>query len=266
MTAASGSDDFAHWLAKWQLEPDGPPIVTDSSRLLPVIAGARLAMLKVSRIEEERRGSRQLASWQGKGAAEVFAIDDEALLLARATGGTCRALVDEGRDDEATLIICRLAGRLHAQAGPPADFLVPLENWFEPLLRVRVGSGLDRAAAIAERLVASEPDPVSLHGDLHHGNVLNFGDGDWRVIDPKGLAGDRAFDFVHLLRNPDMGAACDLLEQRTELVSRAAHIQARRLAEWLAAFSGLSAVWALADGEDSGPDLTLMRRAFRLLD
>lgn len=32
---------------------------------------------------------------------------------------------------------------------------------------------------------------VTLHGDLHHGNVLDFGASGWLAIDPKGLKGER---------------------------------------------------------------------------
>jgi aminoglycoside/hydroxyurea antibiotic resistance kinase len=41
-----------------------------------------------------------------------------------------------------------------------------------------------------------------LHGDLHHGNVLDFGLRGWLAIDPKGLLGERGFDFANIFTNP----------------------------------------------------------------
>lgn len=46
-----------------------------------------------------------------------------------------------------------------------------------------------------------------LHGDVHHGNVLNFGARGWLAIDPRGLVGERAFDHANLLCNPDVATA-----------------------------------------------------------
>jgi streptomycin 6-kinase len=45
---------FDHYLARWGLTPDGEPIATRSSDLLPVRRAALPAMLKIAREEEER--------------------------------------------------------------------------------------------------------------------------------------------------------------------------------------------------------------------
>ncbi|MFZ4506959.1 MAG: aminoglycoside phosphotransferase family protein [Fimbriimonas sp.] len=50
------------------------------------------------------------------------------------------------------------------------------------------------------RLHATSPPPVFLHGDLHQHNVLLHG-AQWVVIDPKGLAGDPAYEAASYLRN-----------------------------------------------------------------
>ena len=255
-----------HWLRRWRLTPDGPPISTASSLLLPVIADGKPAMLKISRIEEEQRGSRLLALWNGKGAAVVYAIADDATLMERGGGRSVRQLVEEGRDEEAVSIICRVAAGLHSSFTEPPEFLVPLRTWFRPLLEAGGRSvALRQAADAAASLLATSGEAVALHGDLHHDNVLEFGDRDWRAIDPKGLVGDRGFDFIHLLRNPDIDAAPGLLERRSAQVAREAGLETRRLLSWLVAFSGLSAVWLEADGDDAEPDLALMRQAQALL-
>jgi hypothetical protein len=58
-------------LARWELVPDGAPIVTRSSRLLPVRRHGVPAMLKVAVAAEERFESALMAWWDGKGAARV---------------------------------------------------------------------------------------------------------------------------------------------------------------------------------------------------
>ena len=59
---------FDEHLARWGLVPDGAPITTHSSRLLPVLRGGEPAMLKVAHAAEERAGARLMAWWAGDGA------------------------------------------------------------------------------------------------------------------------------------------------------------------------------------------------------
>ena len=146
--------------------------------------------------------------------------------------------------------------------------LVSLGEWFTSLFLIAPsgGSELDLAARTARRLLATCAEAIPLHGDLHHSNVLDFGDA-WRAIDPKGLIGERTFDLVHLLRNPDCATALvsGRLAQRVEQVSREAAVDRVRLIEWALAFAGLSAAWAIEDGEGPDDDLRLLRMLVELL-
>lgn len=254
------------WVHCWRLQPQGPPTRTHSSLLLPVASDGRPAMLKVALIAEEQRGARQLAWWAGNGTARTYASEDEAVLMERATGNSLRSLFDAGRSEETTTIICAVAARLHAPSRPLPTFLVPLRRWFQPLLDANPAvAEQQEAASTASALLTASVEPVPLHGDLHHDNVLDFGHGDWRAIDPKGLVGDRAFDLIHLLRNPDIDASPDLLEKRATQVSRDADVSTPHLLRWLVAFSGLSSIWAEADGVSPEADLALLRQALMLL-
>jgi streptomycin 6-kinase len=63
---------------------------------------------------------------------------------------------------------------------------------------------VDEAVAALRALGPTQPDQVVVHQDLHAGNVLRGARAPWLVIDPKPLAGERAFDLVALARNrPD---------------------------------------------------------------
>lgn len=261
----------AAYLARWNLVPDGTEIVTPSSALLPVRRRGEPAMLKIARDAEERRGGRLMAWWRGDGAARVLRHDEMALLLERADGPTTlAAMVAEGRDDEASGILCSVARRLHAARGDPPPWLEPLERWFAALAPSAVihGGILAEAHAVACRLLATPREIVVLHGDIHHGNVLDGGARGWLAIDPKALLGERAFDFANIVRNPDAATALapGRFEHQIALVSRSASLERRRLLEWTVAFAGLSASWHLADGTSPALDLDIARLAAASLE
>jgi streptomycin 6-kinase len=257
---------FADYLARWGLTPDGGPIATRSSDMLPVRRAGVPAMLKIAREAEERRGGLVMSWWGGDGAAHVLAQEGAALLLERATGkGSLVEMAGDGRDDEASRILCAVAARLHAQKGRPAPALIPLPRWFESLepAAARHGGILSLAAATARELLAKPSEDVVLHGDIHHGNVLDFGPRGWLAIDPKGLVGERYFDFANLFCNPDLAIATapGRLARQATVVAEAARLDRRRLLRWILAWAGLSAAWHLEDGEPAEIALSVARLA-----
>jgi streptomycin 6-kinase len=258
---------FENYLDRWGLEPDGESITTATSRLLPVRRDGVAAMLKVAIEPEERRGADAMTWWDGDGAARVLAHEGEALLMARAEGPASLAeMALSGRDDEATRIMCRVATRLHApKMRPLPSSLVPLAEWFAALEpgAAEHGGILEQAAAIARQLFAEPRDIVVLHGDIHHGNILDFGSQDWLAIDPKGLLGERTFDFVNILRNPnaDIALRPGRFSRQARVVAGAADLDRMRLLQWTLAFAGLSAAWILGDGGEPRLDLAIAELA-----
>jgi streptomycin 6-kinase len=239
------------YLARWGLTPDGDPIVTHSSRLLPVQWRGASAMLKVALQAEERAGNVLMAWWGGEGAARVLARQGDAILLERAEGkASLGDFVHRGRDDEATRIICAVVTKLHAPRTKPMPNLVPLAQWFEELEPAAATQGgiLAVSAGAARDLLASQRQVAVLHGDIHHGNILDFGERGWLAIDPKGIVGDRGFDYANLFCNPDPATAPGRLARRIEVVADAAGLERKRLLRWILAWAGLSAAWHLADG------------------
>jgi streptomycin 6-kinase len=105
----------------------------------------------------------------------------------------------------------------------------------------------------------TEPrEVVALHGDLHHGNVLDFGTRGWLAIDPKGLVGERGFDFANIFTNPDLdnptrplATQPDRFLRRLEVVTEATTLDRKRLLSWTLAWTGLSAAWSLASGDST---------------
>jgi len=255
---------FDPWLDRWSLVADGPPIHTASSDLLPVMRGGTPAMLKIARSDEERRGAAVMVWYDGDGAVRVLETNGAALLLERPQ--TLRSLAEMsagGSDDEATRILCATAELLHApRPGEIPLHLVPLDRWFRALTS-SPDPLLARAAGTARALLAEPQDVVVLHGDIHHGNVLDGAGRGWLAIDPKGLHGERAFDYANIFCNPDRATATapGRLARRLDTVSEAAHLDRGRLLKWVVAYAGLSAAWSLEDGEDAALALTVMRLA-----
>lgn len=250
-------DYLQPWLQRWNLIPDGSGIETHTSVLLPVLASGQPAMLKVATAPEEERGAVVLAWWEGDGAARVLALEGEAVLMERATGP--RSLVrmsTSGDDDAATRMLCAAAARLHAPRPHPPASAVPLETWFASLAPAaeRMGGILARAHATATHLLATQRDVTILHGDLHHGNVLDFGARGWLAIDPKGLCGECGYDFANIFCNPDLATATSpgQVSRRADIVAEVAGIERARLLQWVLAYAGLSASWSMEDGEDPG--------------
>jgi streptomycin 6-kinase len=245
-------DDY---LTRWGLVPDGDLVTTPSSQLLPVRRAGVAAVLKIAMREEERRGGAVLVWWSGEGAVRVLAHEGDALLLERAVGAASLIeMARHGRDDEASRIICTTAARLHARRDESPPTLVPLSQWFVALepAAARHGGVFRHAAAMARELLRDPKDVVVLHGDLHHGNVLDAGPRGWLAIDPKGLVGERGFDFANILCNPDreVATAHGRLARQATIIAQAANLERERLLRWSLAYAGLSAAWSLEDGDN----------------
>lgn len=264
---------LAPWRVRWGLESDGAAFATPSSALQPVRRTGEALFLKVATSDEERAGNAVLVWWGGRGAVRVRESDGPAVLLERG-GDDLTALARSGPDgdDEATRILCRAGRTLHqAGRGRRPDGLIPLERWFRDLLDGGdLGDpGLTAAAAgVAARLLAHPAGDVVLHGDLHHGNVLDFGPDGRLAIDPKPLHGDPGFDVANILCNPDAAVATapGRLERAVAVIAAETGMVERRILEWALAWGALSAVWSRQEGADGSPAIEVARRARALLD
>ncbi len=256
-----GRSPFEKYLSRWRLTEDGPPLATHSSDLLPVLRKGIPAILKIAKHPEERRGNSLMTWWNGKGAAHVLAHDHEVILLERATGTrSLSAMAENGLDTEASQIICQVAATLHVRTSKPPLELVPLSRWFADLAPAahRFQGILVESLAASQELLAHPQDIVVLHGDLHHANILDAGPRGWLAVDPKGLIGERGFDFANIFCNPNatIATAPNRFAKQASVVAQAAHLDRRRLLQWILAYAGLSAAWSLtSDSED--PHLAL---------
>ena len=148
--------------------------------------------------------------------------------------------------------------------------LIPLTHWFDELAAaaLKYGGVLQTSFRLSADLLEHAEDIVVLHGDLHHGNVLDCGDRGWLAIDPKALLGERAFDFANIFCNPDFQTATTAgrLAQQVSVISEAARLKPHRLLKWVLAYAGLSAAWSLNSGQDPQVALAVAEIAAAELD
>ena len=251
---------FNTWLSRWGLTPDGQPLETHTSQLLPVVTkDGQKAILKLTDDDSERNGCELMVWWNGNGAAKVLAHAAGAILLERATGaGSLADMSWSGNDAQACRIICHAASRLHLPRNASTPALTPLLYWFRCLAPAakKHGGILTHCAEVANVLLSSPQNEVVLHGDLHHGNILDFGTKGWLAIDPKGLVGERGFDYANIFTNPDLADPTkpvaiepERFAQRVNIVSEIARIERQRLLMWIIAGCGLSSAWFLQEGD-----------------
>lgn len=135
--------------------------------------------------------------------------------------------------------------------GPIAAEQLPA--WREILDRFGSRELVERAIAWLPELAASGSERAFLHGDYNPGNLLAAHDGSWKVIDPKPLAGDPAFDPWPLVEQ--LGAPWQQRDPVTVIVRNATvfceltGIDRERLLRWAFARCGLNLTWYLEDDE-----------------
>ncbi|MDQ3805049.1 MAG: aminoglycoside phosphotransferase family protein [Acidobacteriota bacterium] len=220
-----------------------------------------------------------LRHFDGRGCARLLESDLEAgaLLIERLEPGT--SLVEfagEARDEEATAAAAGVMRELWRPAPERHDFPAAAD-WAEGFgrLRSRFGGGcgplpqalVAEAEALFGELLDSSGEPVLLHADLHHGNVLAAGRGRWLAVDPKGLIGEPAYEVGALLRNPlpqlfEMRRPVEVLSRRLDALAAALNLDRARVRAWGLAQSVLSAWWSI---EDHGAGWEPAVEFFRLL-
>ncbi|MEP4628683.1 MAG: aminoglycoside phosphotransferase family protein [Paracoccaceae bacterium] len=241
---------FEDYLGPWGLTLDGEPIETPYSYLQPVKYGNIAAILK--RVNEDEKHSGAVLHWWNEvGAVKVLRYESNVVLIERAMGQrSLISMAPSGHDEDACRILCDVAAKLHAQRAPVPDGLPNIADRFDDLsiASSQHGGVFTKCHKTVVELLAAPQEVTVLHGDLHHGNVLDFGTKCWLAIDPKGLKGERTFDFANIFNNPDCigpekPTALQNFEKRVQIVAEAACLEKRRLLQWVMAFAGLSASW-----------------------
>jgi streptomycin 6-kinase len=245
--------------ARWQLRLELPFPRLSYNYVAPAVTGeGQLVVLKVGVPNRELETEiAALQHYDGRGAVRLLASDAAAgaLLLERLQPGTM--LVGEPDDDKATKLAAGVMAELW-QPAPAAHHFPTVAGWARGLARLRAAFGgatgpfPARLVALAEgifaELLASDEEPVLLHGDLHHYNLLRAGRAPWLAIDPKGIVGARGFEVYAWLQNPlpkdHPGDLRPLLGRRLDIFAGRLGIERKRLAAWGLAGLVLSSWWS----------------------
>jgi streptomycin 6-kinase len=205
-----------------------------------------------------------LKAFDGQGAVRLLAHNFEfgALLLERLRPGEALWTVwSEETDDKQT----EIAARCMKQIWRPTQIPFPTTaDWFKaiPAYRNRYpvngplpANLVERAEAMVVELESSNRERFLLHGDLHHGNILS-GWNEWKVIDPKGVIGDPAFEAAAWLRNPcdrilQVHNLSEVLHRRLQIIADITDLDPQKLKAWSFCGCVLSACWSTESKDEN---------------
>ncbi len=222
-----------------------------SEKLGPVI-------VKASPLGDEFRSeATALALAAAPNVARLYDVDFDhgVMVMERIVPGTQLRQVPLP-DDDATRLAAAQVMTMWRPVDDP-DGLHPLRRWMRDLFNWTPRPGLiptdliRHAQDSGTSLLETSPEPRLLHGDFQHHNLLQRANGDWAIIDPKGLLGDPGFDIAAWMYNPpDVTARADyraLSARRIAIWSDVTGLDRDRLTAW--AFTGavLSACWSASD-------------------
>ncbi|NQY42048.1 MAG: hypothetical protein HRT87_01720 [Legionellales bacterium] len=124
-----------------------------------------------------------------------------------------------------------------------------MHHWFKS---IKYNDEIDNALITKALYLINSLDKEELsliHGDLHHGNVMNY-QGDWVMIDPKGIVGSISFEISAFIINPHSLITLDfinIIENRIHELSKILSIESSVLLEWTFVRAVLAACWCVED-------------------
>ena len=207
-------DLVAQCVEEWSLQLSDPyPSGAAGYAVRTELPDGRPAVLKLIYPDRESEHEADaLALWDGHGAVQLFARDDDlsAMVIERCEPGT--TLAAAGADVALNALIALLP-RLWVETGEPFHTLEDEAAWWIGYLPEEweradrtVARGLvDAAVDALSSLSHSQGQQVLLHQDLHGDNVLAAEREPWLVIDPKPLIGEREFAVAPIVRSFELG-------------------------------------------------------------
>ena len=241
--------------AKWHLTNLVPVDTLSYNYVLSGLKGTQSIILKLSldTLALDRETS-ALQIFDGYGGVAVLDQTEGALLLERAIPG--HSLKSHLSNDKSIQIMCDVMRTLHQAPLPKNeifphihDWLMTIDkNWDIPEKYLR------KARELKNKLLETDGNPVLLHGDLHHDNVLANGN-DWVVIDPKGVIGDPIHEVWTFIMD---------LEKDTQYVADFFDFNVTVVRQWYFVRVILAACWSLEDNGDPKMFLDLAAKAFSI--
>ncbi|WP_326763571.1 aminoglycoside phosphotransferase family protein [Streptomyces sp. NBC_01591] len=254
-------------LGRWECVPDGEVMHGGVGVIVPVRRPAEgAAVVKVSfphpgNVHEPDA----FAAWGGRGAVLLHERDDEhfAMLLERVGSSTLAEAAEAAEAAEGDEVV-RVAGRISRQLAVPAPPGLPrlreqadaweaqLRQDAEELTHTLSRYAMDAAVATVRELGRDQPDTL-IHGDLHARNILRADREPWLAVDPKGYAGDPAYDAGTLLKSQaltllEAGDLRKALDRTLQVFAEAAEVDRERARRWAQFHAVQAAFWGRRHG------------------
>ena len=246
---------------QWKLSHLEP--LTDDLSYNFILAGFRETQpiilkigLNFKEIEQEAKALRALTSPY---TAQVLEQDTTcgALLLERAIPGNTLNSYFPNKDTEAVKIVCDLIQKLPKVIPDLSPFhsdtdrfsIIDRDGWDIP------SHILTKARSLKSQLLATAPEPVLIHGDLHDGNIVHQGN-HWIIIDPSGMQGEIAHEIAGFICNPyesvfALPNAHEFIKNRILVSSQLLGIDPERIQRWCFLYVVWAWAWILQSGDDA---------------
>ena len=242
--------------------------IKNGLRDLSALGGSKDVVLKMGVPNREIRSEMAaLKLFNGEGACRLLDYDEERcwLLLEMLRPGVM--LVEMEDDEEMTHIAAEVMRKTQKPVGarhvsPLRNNFIQLTDWFygafERMRRTFNGGTGPFNEKIVERVESSVKDffvenhnPVLMHGDFHHYNILSSERG-WLVIDPKGVIGPAGYEVGPFMLNPWSGFSDgvnyqSMIKKRIDILHEHLGFERERILEWSLAHAILSAWWSFED-------------------
>ena len=253
-------EKLSDFLDQWNVTLEAQPDETRTGVIARVRWKENPCLLKISSKESDERTGCVLLHYDSYGAVRVFRSENQGTLMERATPGThLSTLVEKGKDNQATHILCDVIEKLHQKDRFKGTYktIEDLGSGFERYLSL--GENLlprdlvERAKSLYFDLASSQSTSILLHGDLHHDNVLYDEARGWLAIDPKGYVGEPAYEVGALLRNPyhlsNILQDPERFKKRVDIICERLGFDRERVMGWGFCQAVLAALWSVEDGE-----------------
>ncbi|MEJ8474952.1 aminoglycoside phosphotransferase family protein [Roseibium algae] len=232
---------FERCVESWDLSHLGQPFGgSNVSLAVPAEQHGQPVVLKIQFPSPEcLHETTALSVWNGNGAIRLLDHNPQrsALLLERCQPGLY--LADSKTADPLT-VITDLLPRLWKPASEPFPSLMEIAHQWASQMPIdwqKAGKPcefflVEAALDHLKHLGSSQSEQVLLHQDLHGHNIISAQREPWLVIDPKPLAGEKAFSLAPIVRSFEFGHSRQAALNRLDRLSTDLGLDRERARGW----------------------------------
>lgn len=244
---------------KWHFKARNPYKLNYNYVAPVVLSDGKEAVLKIGffKDKEFQTEIQALTIFNGESCVKIINADKKnciSLLEKLSPGKSLSSLED---DDKATIILANLMKKLRKPLPSKHNF-PNISVWGKalPKLRQRFNGGtgpipsylVKKVEQLLKESMQTSGEPMLLHGDLHHDNVLSSKRDNWLAIDPKGVAAEPAYETAAMIRNPyeklkKIPNLKPILERRIMLLSKELGLNPTRIHNWCLVQTIISSAW-----------------------